>query len=290
MGNLRGKNFGRQIKNAMCRLSAFGQRRYGTDSKLTHSLALGVKREMYLKDFARFLEKKNINEGKLNNFFKEEYLSEFLNERLQNLSPKTSLDYVTGFNSMLSGLEQTKVNISQNVHSILREYTQDYRAEFNQVKGDFEAGRAITDTKIFLNNLQEIRESSSIVAELQLKTGFRASEALEVTKNFIDYYNPTTSELIGIKGKGGQEYFAKIISQELAYKLYNLPEVPKYSSYYENLKELGHKTHNLRITFAKNYYQELRQNGFSNREALKMTSKELNHHRESITSYYLARA
>ena len=290
MGNLRGKNFGRQIKNAMCRLSAFGQRRYGTDSKLTHSRALGVKREMYLKDFARFLEKKNINEGKLNNFFKEEYLSEFLNERLQNLSPKTSLDYVTGFNSMLSGLEQTKVNISQNVHSILREYTQDYRAEFNQVKGDFEAGRAITDTKIFLNNLQEIRESSSIVAELQLKTGFRASEALEVTKNFIDYYNPTTSELIGIKGKGGQEYFAKTISQELAYKLYNLPEVPKYSSYYENLKELGHKTHDLRITFAKNYYQELRQNGFSNREALKMTSKELNHHRESITSYYLARA
>ena len=290
MGNLRGKNFGRQIKNAMCRLSAFGQRRYGTDSKLTHSLALGVKREMYLKDFARFLEKKNINEGKLNLFFREEYLSEFLNERLQNLSPKTSLDYVTGFNSMLSGLEQTKVNISPNAHSVLKEFTSDYRQEFNQVKGSFETGRAVSDTKSFLNDLSEIRESSSILAELQLQTGLRASEALEVTKNFIDYYNPTTSELIGIKGKGGQEYFAKTISQELAYKLYNLPEVPKYSSYYENLKELGHKTHDLRITFAKNYYQELRQNGFSNREALKMTSKELNHHRESITSYYLARA
>ena len=290
MGNLRGKNFDRQIKNAMCRLSAFGQRRYGTDSKLTHSRSLGVKREMYLKDFARFLEKKNINEGKLNLFFREEYISDFLNERLENLSPKSSLDYITGLNSMLSGLEQTKVNISPNAHSVLKEYTQDYRQEFNQVKGSFETGRAITDIKAFLHDLEQVRESSSVVAQLQIETGLRANEALEVAKNFDSYYNPLNSEIMGVKGKGGQEYFAKTISEELAYKLSNLQEVPKYSTYYQDVKNLEHKTHDLRITFAKNYYEELRENGFSHREALKLTSKELNHHRESITSYYLARA
>ncbi len=290
MGNLRGKGFDRQIKNAMCRLSAIGKRRYGTDSKLTHSLALGVKREMYLKDFVKFLNKKNINEGKLNLFFKEEYISNFLNERLENLSPKSSLDYITGFNSLLSGLEQTKVNVDPNAHNVLKEYTQDYRQEFNQVKGSFETGRAITDIKAFLHDLEQVRESSAILAELQISTGFRASEALEVAKNFDSYYNPLNSEIMGVKGKGGQEYFAKTISEKLAYKLSNLQEVPKYSTYYQDVKNLEHKTHDLRITFAKNLYEELRENGFSHREALKLTSKELNHHRESITLYYLNRA
>jgi len=46
----------------------------------------------------------------------------------------------------------------------------------------------------------------------------------------------------------------------------------------------------LRITFTKNYYQELTKEGYSHKEALKITSQELNHHREAITLYYLSRA
>jgi len=48
--------------------------------------------------------------------------------------------------------------------------------------------------------------------------------------------------------------------------------IPSYSSYYQNVKQLEHKTHDLQITFAKNYYENL------------------NYHRESITLYYLKRA
>ena len=290
MGNLKGGSFEKQIRNALIRLDARGKKRYGTNSRLTHSNALMQKREMYLKDFANYLSNKGINEGKLNNYFKEEYISDFLNERLSELSPKSALDYVTGFNSMLTGLEQTKVHIPQEAHTILREYTQDYRAEFNAVKDNYETGRAITDTNYFLSNLSEIRESSSVIAELQLQTGLRVSEALEVAKNFQDYYNPSNNTLEGIIGKGGQEYPIKEISQELAYKLSNLQETPSYSTYYNDLKELETKPHNLRVTFAKNYYEELKKESYSNKEALKEVSRELNHHRESITLYYLARA
>ena len=60
MGNLRGSTFEKQIKNAMHRLDARGTKRYGTNSRLTHSNALYSKREMYLKDFAKFAEKKRI--------------------------------------------------------------------------------------------------------------------------------------------------------------------------------------------------------------------------------------
>ncbi len=290
MANLKGGSFEKQIRNALIRLDTRGQKRYQTGSRLTHSNALYQKREMYLKDFANYLSNKGINEGKLNNYFKEEYISDFLNERLSELSPKSALDYVTGLNSMLTGLEQTKVTIDKSVHNILREYTQDYRTEFNAVKDNYETGRAINDTGAFLNNLEQIRESSGIVAQLQLETGLRVSEALEVAKNFQDYYNPQSNELMGIIGKGGQEYLEKEISSELAYKLNNLQETPSYSTYYNDLKELQTKPHDLRVTFAKNYYEELKEKGYSHKEALQITSKELNHHRESITLYYLARA
>ncbi len=288
MGNLKGGSFEKQIRNALIRLDARGQKRYQTDSRLTHSNALYQKREMYLRDFANYLSNKGINEGKLNNYFKEDYISDFLNERLSELSPKSALDYTSGFNSMLHGLEQTKVTIDKSVHNILREYTTDYRNEFNQIKNDYETGRAINDTNYFLNNLSEIRESSSVIAELQLETGLRVNESLEVARNFNDYYNPE-GYLEGIVGKGGQEYDIKPISEELAYKLSNLEQVPSYSSYYNDLKELDHKPHDLRITYAVEHYNKLKEEGYSHREALKMTSQELNHHREAITLYYLAR-
>ena len=290
MANLKGGDFQKQIRNALIRMDARGTKRFNTNSRLTHSNALYQKREMYLRDFAKYLQEKGLNTGKLNNYFTNEHLNNFLNERLSDLSPKTALDYVTGINSMLVGLQQTNVDVDRSAFNVLREHTSDYRVEFNSVKNDFESGRAISDVKIFLNDLSEIRESSSILAELQLETGLRVAEAMEVAKNFSDYYQPQNSEISGIIGKGGQEYQPKNITPELAEKLNNLEKIPSYGTYYKDLKELETKPHDLRVTFAKNFFEELREKGYSYQEALKITSEELNHHRTSITSYYLSRA
>jgi len=46
----------------------------------------------------------------------------------------------------------------------------------------------------------------------------------------------------------------------------------------------------LRITYAQETYNKLKEQGFSHKEALKEVSRKLNHHREAITLYYLARA
>lgn len=288
MANLKGSTFEKQVENALARLNAKGTKRWGKDSHKTHSNALETKRQMYLKDFAKFAENKDL-QGKLNTHFTPQNLQEFLNERLSNLSPKTALDYSSGFNSMLRGLEQTRVPISKETYNTLNEYVKDYRNEFNAVKGGFETGRAIQDSNSFINNLQEVSQAVSTIAELQIKTGLRVSEALEVTKNFNSYYNPTKMGLEGIIGKGGQEYFVKKIDVDLAYKLQNLINIPSYSSYYQNLKELEHKPHDLRITYAKNKYELLKNSGYTHRQALQKVSKELNHHRESITIYYLNR-
>jgi len=289
MANLKGSTFEKQVENALARLNAKGTKRWGKDSHKTHSNALETKRQMYLKDFAKFTENKGL-QGKLNTHFTPQNLQEFLNERLSNLSPKTALDYSSGFNSMLKGLEQTRVPISKETYNTLNEYVKDYRNEFNEIKENFETGRAIQDSNSFINNLQEVSQSVSIIAELQIKTGLRVSEALEVAKNFNSYYNPTKMGLEGIIGKGGQEYFVKKIDVDLSYKLQNLTNIPSYSSYYQNLKELGHKPHDLRITYAKNKYETLKNKGYTHKQSLQKVSKELNHHRESITLYYLNRA
>lgn len=288
MANLKGSTFKKQIENALYRLNAKGTKRFGKDSHKTHSNALQTKRQMYLKDFAKFAENKGL-EGKLNTHFTPQNLQEFLNERLQDLSPKTALDYASGFNSMLKGLEQTRVPILRESYDTLNEYVKDYRTEFNQIKDNFETGRAVQDSNSFLNSLKEVSQASAIVAELQLKTGLRVSEALEVAKNFDKYYNPIKMGLEGVIGKGGQEYFLKKIDVDLAYKLQNLINVPSYPSYYQKLQNLGHKTHDLRITYAKNEYETLKTKGYTHKQALQIVSRELNHYRESITLYYLKR-
>jgi len=289
MANLKGSTYEKQINNAMARLEARGTSRHGTDSHKTHSNALATKREMYLKDFAKYATENNLS-GKLNSVMTSENLNNFLNERLDGLATKTALDYTAGFNSMLKGLEETRVNIDHRATETLNSIREHYQSDFNQNRGDFETNRAISDTSSFLNNLEEIRHESAVIAELQLETGLRVSEALEVANNFQNYYNPTNNELSGIVGKGGQEYETKQISEELAQKISNLENIPSYSTYDRDLDRLEVNSHDLRVTYAKEEYEAKIENGYTHNEALKEVSEELNHHRESITEYYLNRA
>lgn len=53
MANLKGSNFEKQIRDANFRLAAFGEKRHGTNSHLTHSDSLRVKRDSYLKICSR---------------------------------------------------------------------------------------------------------------------------------------------------------------------------------------------------------------------------------------------
>ena len=289
MANLKGSTFDRQIKNAINRLEARGTSRHGTDGHKTHSHAVADKREMYLRDFANYAEKQGLD-GKLNTHMTADNMKNFLDDRLADVSAKTALDYTAGFNSMLSGLEETRVPIPDETKAVLQDVREQHREAFNAVRNDYATDRAIDNREAFVNDLRDIREESAVIAEIQLETGLRVSEALEVASNFNNYYNPETNELSGIAGKGGQEYPTKEISEQLAEKIENLDHVPAYSTYDKDLGELDANSHDLRITYAEETYNDRIENGYSHEEALKETSEELNHHRESITEYYLNRA
>ncbi|WP_456470809.1 hypothetical protein [Caminibacter sp.] len=289
MANLRGGNFAKQVKDAFHRTLALGEGRHMQQDNLTHSVALAEKREMYLKDFQNYLETNGITEGKLNQYMTEDIVRAFLEQRTDDLSAKSALDYTTGFNSLLKGLEQANVTISANLENdFLKDFRETFREEMKEL--EIESGRYIDNLQEKLEALQEIRYESYVVAKLQAETGLRVSEAMEVVKNFDKYYNEQNQTLEGVIGKGNHEYQPKEISYQLAQEIQKIENVPHYNTYNQDLKEVGiDRSHNFRVTYAKDLLEHKLEQGIDYKEALKEVSEEINHHRTEMTEYYLSR-
>ena len=290
--NLQGGSFQKQVDNAFYRILALGEGRHMkmNDNK-THSIQLAKKRQMYLQDFKKFVEKNGITEGKLNKYMSEEIVKDFLTERTDNLSAKSALDYCTGFNSLLKALEQTKVYIPSNPsqNDFLKSYREEFRSEMKLL--EVETGRYVKDLEPKLEELKEKNYESYILAKIQATTGLRVSEAMEVSKNFDEYYNKENQTLNGVIGKGNHFYEPKAIDYQLAQEVQKIESVPNYHTYRENLLQVGiNRSHDLRLTYAKNLFENKLSQGINYQEALKQVSKELNHHRPGMTLYYLNRA
>jgi hypothetical protein len=291
MPNLKGGTFEKQIQKAFHRVLAFNQCRQFNNDNLTHSVAVGEKREMYLRDFKEYLEQKGIREGKLNLLMTEENVREFIQERTDNLSPKAALDYTTGFNSMLKGLEQSRIDIPANPseNDFLKDFREEFREEMKEV--EIENGRYINNLQEKLENLQELRYESYVIGRVQAETGLRVNEAMEVVKNFNKYYNEQNSTLNGVIGKGNHMYQAKEISNNLALEIQKMEKNISYATYNRDLKAVGiDKSHNFRVTYAKDLLTSKLEQGIEYKEALREVSQEINHHRASMTQYYLNRA
>ena len=291
MPNLKGSTFDKQIRDAFFRVLAFGKGRHFSNDNLTHSVALAEKREMYLKDFKEYLEKNGITEGKINLYMTEGIVRDFLEERTDNLSAKSALDYVTGFNSLMKGLEQARIDIpaNPNQNDFLKDFREELRAEMKEL--EIESGRYIENLDQKLEELKEIRYESYTIAKLQSETGLRVAEAMEVVKNFEKYYNPENNTLEGVIGKGNHEYAPKEISYQLAQEIQKMENIPHYNTYNKDLKEVGiNRSHDFRVTYAKDLLQHKLEQGKEYKVALKEVSQEINHHRPQMTEYYLARA
>jgi gas vesicle protein len=291
MANFRGGTFDKQIKDAFHRTLRFGEGRHLTEDNFTHSVALAEKREMYLRDFKEYLEQKGITEGKINQYMSQDTIRDFLEQRTIELSPKTSLDYTTGFNSLLKGLEQANITIPANPaqNDFLKDFRETFRNEMKEL--EIENGRYINNLQEKLENLQELRYESYVIGRLQAETGLRVQEAREVVKNFEKYYNEQNSTLNGVIGKGNHEYQPKEISYQLAQEIQKMENIPHYNTYNKDLKEAGiNRSHDFRVTYSKDLLENKLEQGISYKEALREVSEEINHHRPEMTEYYLNRA
>ena len=285
MANLKGGNFEKQIKDAFHRLEAFGVSRVGKNDNLTHSDKLAEKREMYLKDITSFFKSQNLND-KLNTLFTKQNLDNFFNERLKNLSSKTSENYLRGFSSMIKGLEQQNIYIPLHLEdkSFFDDRVKIVKSEANIIIEN----RYIENVNNVIKNLYENRAISGLIAQTQYELSIRQSEAFELVKNPNKYLD--NGYIVDLVGKGNHKYMAKEISFELEQKLLNNSyDLIDKSTYYNDLQKYDISSHDFRFTSARDKFEDMLKNGISEKEAKVKVSQELNHKREAITDYYLRR-
>ena len=286
MANLKGGTFEKQVKDAFHRLEAFGVKRVGKNDHLTHSDKLAEKRTMYLKDISNYFISQNL-EGKLNTLMTKDNLDKFFNDRFENLSIKTQECYYRGFSSMLNGMSE------QNIYIPLHYEDKDFFDDRVKILKDqaeiIIENRYIDNVDLVIQNLYEDRYISGLIAQCQYDLSIRQAEAFELVSNPLKYLeNGYIENLIG---KGNHIYETKPISFELEQKLLNnQDELISKSTYYYDLQKYEISSHDFRFTSARDKFEEKLNSGISEKEAKLQISEILNHHRESITEYYLKRS
>ncbi len=296
MANLRGGTFKKQVRDAFFRLEKLRNSRHNKDVKGFVSLNRLKQAKTMLNKFSNYLQGKGINTGKINEYMSDkEILRDFAREEIfrHDYAPSTVQEYASLFSKVVENLTHNNITISQEAINYTKELYQEAKEAF---KSDgYETGRYVDNLQDKLYNLYNNNFASGVIAEVQASMGLRISEAYEVVRNFDNYYNAENNTIEGLIGKANHEYMPKEISHDLVQKIEaihnNNAPIPSPSAYREDLKEVGiPKSHDLRITYAKDLYESLKNQGYSEREALKAVSQELNHNRIEITQYYLARA
>lgn len=285
MANLKGGSFEKQIKDAFHRLEAFGVGRVDKNDNLTHSDKLAEKREMYLKDISDYFTSQNLND-KLNTLLTKDNLDKFFNQRLEDLSSKTQENYLRGFSSMLKGLEQQNIHIP--LHYEDKNFFDNRVAILKDQAEIIIENRYIDNVENIISNLYEDRAISGLIAQCQYDLSIRQEEAFELVSNPLKYIqNGYVENLIG---KGNHIYEPKEIFFELEQKLLNnTDELISKTTYYNDLQKYDISSHDFRFTSARDKYEEKINSGISEKEAKLQISEMLNHKREEITNYYLAR-
>jgi len=279
MANLRGGTFAKQAKNAFHRVEAFGTSKEKGGDNMTHSDALGTKREMILNDLTKFAED-NFEGGKLNELFNAETMDSFLDQRTSEMTTETAEGYTRAVSALFQGLEEKNVDMA-----VGKDYFDEYVEE---LKFEYEPPAPECRYIDNLENLHFDRVETELFKDVASETGLRKSEIWEVMNNPNDYLK-NGNELHGVIGKGNHGYAPKIISNELAHRLEQSKPDISLATVVRDLKAEDITPHDFRFTYARDSYEEKIANGIPHEDAKVSVIKELNHHRGEMTDYYLKR-
>jgi len=288
MANLRGSTHQKQIKSALMKMERFGKSRHNTESKNIHSEAVFKKREQILNEFSRYTQENNLS-GKLNTLINNEHISNFLNQKLENLQATTAENYCRSFSAMVDSLRDNNISVSVD-KTVFNEKVLEAKNNDNTI---VRMNRAVSNPTNVINNLYAKHYHSGVMAETTLELGYRLSEVRELTINLDKYLDRNTNTITGIVGKGGQTYLPKEnIPQALISKIDAIDKHISKSTYMADLKAEGITSHQFRFSFCQNFYLDKLANSpeLSHNDILKTVSSEMNHHRAEITNYYLKRA
>lgn len=287
MANLKGNSFDKQMRDALIRLDARGTKRIG-DARfdgLAHSDAVLKKRRQILNDFSRFLTIEGYF-GKLNLLMTPELISQFTRTRTLGMALSSIENYIANFSALVKGLRLKNITIAESTDY---EFFQRLKDQLGRPDPTvYKTGRYMDEDAV-QKMLDLLPHRSHVVAVLQHKLCFRASEALLIANNPKKYLVGLT--MSGVKGKGGQVYSDKPIDAELAELIRSALPISRSTYYRDQRKALQGKNrpHDLRLSHICDLYDSLRDAGESHKQSMSKASKASNHHRSSVTGGYQAR-
>ena len=292
MANLRGGSWQKQAKDAFHRINRLneGDRHTHRDT-MTRSDSVAKARDMHLRDFQEHLREIGAEGGKLNTYMSDrETVESYLTARIEGLSRGSAMNVISSFSTMLDALKNANVTIADEGIEAVREMREHVRTID---RADHATGRAFDRAEQIVGKLYERNAGSGLIADIQHSLGLRISEARELATNPHEYIHGNT--VTGLIGKGRHEYAPKPIDRHLVSRIREINgRLPSDKEYAQHIREVTGKAearpHDFRVTYAKEQMQERIENGTPYKEALREVSQELNHHRESMTKYYLSRA
>ncbi len=288
MANLKGANFIKQLRDARIRLDARGIKRFGKhrrDGK-AHSENIFKTRMQHLGRFADFLRSIEFS-GKINEGMTKENFETFFEKNISSMSARSREMFFSSYSALTKALRLKNITIDERVDYHFFQRCKDRYAARPDDR-QYATGRYI-DQKVFAEILNRLASRSVPAARLQYHYGFRAEEALQIANNPSEYI--IDGMIVNVKGKGGQLYPPKPL-QESDWGFYQKPTKKlSRSVYFDDLDKVlnGHRAHDFRLSYVMNAYQKFLMQGISESEVLKQVSMQINHHRESMTRYYLAR-
>lgn len=287
MANIKGSTFKKQIKDVLIRIDARGLKRTG-DARfdgLAHSHSVLEKRKQLLEDFTRFLDGEELNE-KLNNAMTPEIIAKFLQEQTSMMALSSIENYIANFSALVKALRLKNITIHEKTDYELFQRLKDQLGRPNP--NIFEIGRYI-DANAVEMMYEQLPHRSRVVAFIQYKLCFRASEALLLANNPNKFLLGLT--ISGVKGKGGQAYPDKTVDPDIADMILSAIPISRSTYYRDQRKALKGKNrpHDLRLSHICNLYDSLRDTGEPHEHAMLKASKASNHHRPSTTGGYQAR-
>ena len=283
MANLKGSTFEKQIKNAKIRIEARGQSKYNKqDLNLTHSNALALKRDYYLKSFAEYASSLNLLEPKLNNYLTNDIVKSFLEKKTSSMSLISAINFTRGFSALTTALSEKGISTGMS-----KETYDSHVKLLKQIKDEkVKVGnRNIENIHEVIRNLHNINPAFAKLALLQSNLSLRVSEGIELLKNGSKYIQQDNI-VHNLIGKGSLPYGPKPLSLELQRVLMKR-ETVNYQSYQNALKTMNITSHDMRYTYVINRMNQLLHTK-NYKESLRIISYEINHKREEITEYYLS--
>lgn len=287
MANLKGSTFEKQAKDARIRSDARGTKRTGNArfDGLAHSHATLAKRCQLLGDFTRYLLCEGF-EGKMNKFMTPDIITKFLKDRTSTMSLSSIEDYISNFSALVNGLRLKNIYIAEKTNY---EFFQRLKDELGRPDpAVFKTGRYMDELAIQAM-CNKLPHRSKVVAIIQYKLCFRASEALLIANNPHKYLVGLSMK--GVKGKGGHEYPDKEVDSDTAEFICSALPISRSTYYRDQRNALNgeNRPHDLRLTHICDLYDSLRDAGEPHEQSMLKASKASNHHRPSTTGGYQAR-